>query len=188
MQHTKDTPGDRGSAIGTPLTPAGAHGLVTAVDVSGLRFLIARTYRGRGGWAVHAEDGTLLVTGWPTKARAVEHAGMRAERVQSRHIERPGDVLTVFPYPTPNVSANDTRGIASQPIRVAVEDIVPGMHFGRWTVESAPNPKRPDRTSCRCVCGITRNVWTGSLITGSSLSCGCYAVARSMRVRKGDAL
>lgn len=184
MQHLKDTPRARGHAISTPALPAGAHGLVTVIDVGSLRFLIARTYRGRQGWAVHDEDGSLLVTGWPTKARAIEHAGRRAEREDARHVEDQGDALTVFPYPTPTVAAADTRGVAGNPIRVAADSIVPGMRFGRWTVESAPSPKLSGRVACRCVCGTKRNVWTGSLITGSSLSCGCYAVARSMSARK----
>lgn len=53
-----------------------------------------------------------------------------------------------------------------------------GMTFGRLTPirYTGPDPNLPHhyRWECRCACGKIVNVTRNSIITGSTLSCGCY--------------
>lgn len=56
------------------VAPVGGYGTVTVVGDGPDLYLICRTERGRRGWGVHTADGTLLVSGWPTRARAVAYA------------------------------------------------------------------------------------------------------------------
>lgn len=60
--------------------PVGGYGAVTTVGDGEAVFLICRTERGRRGWGVHTADGTLLVSGWPTRARAVAYAQRQASK------------------------------------------------------------------------------------------------------------
>lgn len=57
------------------VTPVGGSGRVAVVSDDDVAYLVCRTVRGRGGWGVHTADGDLLVSGWPTKTRAVDYAG-----------------------------------------------------------------------------------------------------------------
>jgi hypothetical protein len=51
-----------------------------------------------------------------------------------------------------------------------------GMVFGRWTVicrtENAPNGS--SQWHCRCTCGTERSVQGKRLVSGSTVSCGCF--------------
>lgn len=55
-----------------------------------------------------------------------------------------------------------------------------GKIFGRWTVlykngrVKEPRGKYVPLWHCRCQCGVERDIRTGSLTSGASLSCGCY--------------
>lgn len=54
-----------------------------------------------------------------------------------------------------------------------------GQKFGRWTVvaEAEKDPSiisRSKRWLCQCECGTRRVVSANSLMSGRSLSCGCY--------------
>lgn len=60
--------------LAVPPTPVGGYGAVTTVGDGPTGYLICRTERGRRGWGVHTADGTLLVSGWPTRSRAVAYA------------------------------------------------------------------------------------------------------------------
>lgn len=57
-------------------SPVGGYGPLTLVCTPDHAdcYVICRTERGRRGWGVHAREGVLLVSGWPTKARAVAYA------------------------------------------------------------------------------------------------------------------
>lgn len=49
-----------------------------------------------------------------------------------------------------------------------------GCIFGRWLVlERAPNKGRKARWVCVCVCQTVATVWSTSLLSGKSKSCGC---------------
>jgi hypothetical protein len=49
-----------------------------------------------------------------------------------------------------------------------------GRRFGRWTVESAAESDGKSlRWNCRCDCGNVGLVWSSSLKSGESQSCGC---------------
>ena len=63
------------------------------------------------------------------------------------------------------------------------EEINIGDKFNSWTV-LAEAPKRGvnDYFQCKCVCGVEREVFRGSLLGGRSKSCGCKA--REGRQRK----
>lgn len=55
-----------------------------------------------------------------------------------------------------------------------------GKRFGRWTVlHRAPNQNNCTMWRCRCDCGTERNVFTASLLSGTSKSCGCYKDQRA---------
>lgn len=58
----------------TQVPPVGASGRVSTVTDGSTVLLICRTVRGQGGWGVHTEDGELIVSGWPTKTRALAFA------------------------------------------------------------------------------------------------------------------
>jgi hypothetical protein len=65
-------------------------------------------------------------------------------------------------------------------VRKAVNEGMPGAHFGLWTVvsEAAPKASTGDRMwNCRCACGTEREVEGGSLRRGQSRSCGCVRKA-----------
>lgn len=64
-------------AVPPGATPVGGYGTVTVVGDDPELYLICRTERGRRGWGVHTADGTLLVSGWPTRTRAVAYAERR---------------------------------------------------------------------------------------------------------------
>lgn len=51
--------------------PVGGYGCMTVVTVGSDCYHVCRTHRGRQGWGVHTHDGQLIVSGWPTKVRAV---------------------------------------------------------------------------------------------------------------------
>jgi hypothetical protein len=75
VQSTHEIGGDtREDLATTRVTPVGGYGSVTEIGDGPAAYLICRTERGRRGWGVHAADGTLLVSGWPTRARAVAYA------------------------------------------------------------------------------------------------------------------
>lgn len=64
-----------------------------------------------------------------------------------------------------------------------------GRVFGRWTVVSfARQVKNKNNTlnmwNCRCVCGVKKEVFGGSLTRGLSASCGCLQAER--RTKHGD--
>lgn len=51
-----------------------------------------------------------------------------------------------------------------------------GCVFERWTViEYAGPSKNCAKWLCRCSCGVEKVVYSNSLITGRSSSCGCFA-------------
>jgi hypothetical protein len=57
-----------------------------------------------------------------------------------------------------------------------------GCVFGKWTVVSLGEQRDGDtsyRWTCRCECGIVRDVLSGSLLNGESKSCGCLAATLS---------
>ena len=64
------------------------------------------------------------------------------------------------------------------------------MVFGRWrAIRRAPSHKTPSSSLsmwlCECSCGIRREVTTGSLVNGTSKSCGCLNAELSReRARK----
>jgi len=49
----------------------------------------------------------------------------------------------------------------------------PDQHFGLWTVLAADHSSR--RASCRCRCGVIRQVTFNALLSGESRGCGCCA-------------
>lgn len=49
-----------------------------------------------------------------------------------------------------------------------------GKKFGRWTVIKADKDAKPRKWICRCECGTVRSVFERSLVSGKSVSCGCY--------------
>ena len=51
-----------------------------------------------------------------------------------------------------------------------------GKVFGRWTaLERSENKKTGSaRWACVCICGAHRILDAGSLLSGNSISCGCY--------------
>lgn len=65
-----------------------------------------------------------------------------------------------------------------------------GKTFGFWTVirrsDSLSNAHRSSVWICRCVCGIEKEVSSGSLRQGTSKSCGCYKRNRKMRDLTGS--
>lgn len=68
------------------------------------------------------------------------------------------------------------------------EDLT-GKHFGRWLV-LCRSDKKTDRVywTCQCECGTIRDVLRQNLISGESVSCGCFnreAAAERMRNRPG---
>ena len=58
-----------------------------------------------------------------------------------------------------------------------------GQQFGRWTVLDVGSPI-PKTTiwRCQCSCGVIRDVRSGHLKNGASVSCGCYAVEVAKKV------
>lgn len=59
-----------------------------------------------------------------------------------------------------------------------------GDQFGEWTVLALiPHHKNP-LASCRCVCGVVRQVQRGALRAGKSTSCGCIGIARGAAARR----
>lgn len=50
-----------------------------------------------------------------------------------------------------------------------------GARFGRWVVVSrAPNKGMRTAWFCKCDCGTETSVFTSHLVSGRSVSCGCY--------------
>lgn len=62
--------------------------------------------------------------------------------------------------------------------RLRVDRDLVGASFGRWTVLAPVSTSRPRTWSCRCSCGAEREVAETSLVTGKSISCGCYRTER----------
>ena len=52
---------------------------------------------------------------------------------------------------------------------------ITGNKYSRWTVLSYSGK---ERWKCVCECGATRDVIKGSLVSGKSLSCGCFKIER----------
>jgi len=50
---------------------------------------------------------------------------------------------------------------------------ISNMTFGKWTV-LRPDKSRPRYYVCKCNCGTIKSVFSGSLKSGTSKSCGCY--------------
>ena len=51
-----------------------------------------------------------------------------------------------------------------------------GEKFGRWTViEKAEKRNGMPRLKCRCECGTEKEVYQKHLLSGASVSCGCFA-------------
>jgi hypothetical protein len=64
--------------------PVGGYGPVTVVGTGKARYyLICRTERGRRGWGLHTGAGSLLTSGWTTRARAVAYAEQLLARRQA---------------------------------------------------------------------------------------------------------
>ena len=66
-----------------------------------------------------------------------------------------------------------------------------GNSYGRWTVLSSLDKIKGESLKLRCVCrcGVIRTVIKTSVISGKSLSCGCYAREKSAeRLQKPDVL
>lgn len=59
-----------------------------------------------------------------------------------------------------------------------------GISFGRWTVQ---NYHGPDGYTCLCACGTSRIVRRYCLVSGESISCGCYAREFGQAKRRDDA-
>ena len=55
-----------------------------------------------------------------------------------------------------------------------------GSVFGRWTVQYLAPIRKDRRTTwhCLCACGKEHDVVERDLLSGKSLSCGCYAIER----------
>jgi hypothetical protein len=49
-----------------------------------------------------------------------------------------------------------------------------GQKFGRWTVLEYDNSKKQTYFFCRCECGSEKSVYSGNLVRGKSISCGCH--------------
>lgn len=66
--------------------------------------------------------------------------------------------------------------------------ITPGEVFGRLTI-IGPAPKNPGdvhrRVFARCECGEIRNIMFSLIVTGKTVSCGCYR--RAARITHGHA-
>lgn len=63
--------------------------------------------------------------------------------------------------------------------------VAPGDVFERWTVLEAAE-RTGDRVLCRCECGVERRVNVGSLVQGTSKSCGCRVHKVSRAAREHD--
>ena len=50
--------------------------------------------------------------------------------------------------------------------------IVPGQHYGEWTVLGKASNNDPRYRRCRCSCGVERDVRASTLRSGQSTSCG----------------
>ena len=65
-----------------------------------------------------------------------------------------------------------------------------GQVFGRWTVlyENGrlvePRGRIVPLWHCRCECGVERDIRAGTLVSGNSLSCGCYKYERLSELSK----
>lgn len=73
--------------------------------------------------------------------------------------------------------------------RENVNGIVPGVsRFGRWLVVAAANKDKSGKSRwlCRCECDTTRPVLECSLISGKSVSCGCYSREQTRRNGLGN--
>ena len=67
-----------------------------------------------------------------------------------------------------------------------------GKHFGYWTVLhiakhiTEPRGRKVILWHCRCKCGTERDIRAGSLVGGTSLSCGCHKVeVLKQKAKKG---
>lgn len=59
-----------------------------------------------------------------------------------------------------------------------------GQTFGRWTVLSfSKMEKRKSYWRCKCICGTEKDISSGTLKNGNSLSCGCYKIERLREMR-----
>lgn len=65
--------------------------------------------------------------------------------------------------------------------QVYASPVADGDRFGRWTVicEAAPRPPSRRYFRCRCECGAERDVYSRSLLSGMSTSCGCGRLTNS---------
>lgn len=55
-----------------------------------------------------------------------------------------------------------------------IRDNLVGKRFGRWVVLEMFVINSRTKPKCQCDCGVIKNVFSGSLKSGSSISCGCY--------------
>lgn len=61
------------------------------------------------------------------------------------------------------------------------KDLV-GMEFERWKVVGSAT--KPRHFACICVCGTKRDVFSGSLLSGKSRSCGCLSAELTKKREK----
>lgn len=69
----------------------------------------------------------------------------------------------------------------TKPRPLSSQDLT-GMQFGWWTVlhrGARPSTDNGHFWQCRCRCGVEREVASGPLTKGRSISCGCYVRARN---------
>lgn len=62
------------------------------------------------------------------------------------------------------------------------------MNHGHWTPLSALPSGRHAKVSCRCVCGVVRDVRVDDLKSGGSVSCGCKATKNAQKHSDAEAL
>ena len=62
------------------------------------------------------------------------------------------------------------------------------MKFGHWTPLYTPPSGRHAKVSCRCVCGVVREVRVDDLKSGGSVSCGCRSTKNAQKHSDADAL
>lgn len=56
-----------------------------------------------------------------------------------------------------------------------------GKRYGRWTALTLVEGPGQSRWNCRCECGVEKIVYATSLISGQTLSCGCYRDAENTK-------
>lgn len=62
-----------------------------------------------------------------------------------------------------------------------------GQVYGRWTVISRiEDNDRHSKWLCKCACGVHKEVYQDNLISGKSVSCGCYAQEQTSKANTVD--